>query len=49
MLEKIEADAKRISDLELDLEDQKRSRANYQSRTLSLEKDLMILDQKVVS
>ncbi len=48
MLKRIDADAKRISDLELDLEDQKRSRALYQSKASLLEKDVQTLDQRVV-
>lgn len=48
MIKKIDADAKRIAELELDLEDQKRSRALYQSKASLLEKDVQTLDQKVV-
>ncbi|KAI1258110.1 hypothetical protein MGN70_001157 [Eutypa lata] len=47
MIKKIDADAKRIAELELDLEDQKRSRALYQSKASLLEKDVQTLDQKV--
>lgn len=48
MIKKIDTDAKRIAELELDLEDQKRSRALYQSKASLLEKDVQTLDQKVV-
>ncbi|KAI2628784.1 hypothetical protein GGR54DRAFT_588717 [Hypoxylon sp. NC1633] len=37
ILKKLEADQKRINELELDLEDQKRSRASYQSKAIELE------------
>ncbi|KAI1129390.1 hypothetical protein F5Y10DRAFT_238512 [Nemania abortiva] len=37
MIQKINSDAKRISDLELDLDDQKKSRVEYQTRARSLE------------
>ncbi|KAI1304010.1 hypothetical protein F5Y03DRAFT_384916 [Xylaria venustula] len=37
MIQQIESDAKRISELELDLQDQKRSRADYQAKSMSLE------------
>ncbi|RYP13542.1 hypothetical protein DL767_010680 [Monosporascus sp. MG133] len=47
ILKRIDADAKRIAELELDLEDQKRSRALYQSKASLLEKDVQTLDQKV--
>ncbi|KAI0003604.1 hypothetical protein F4779DRAFT_601327 [Xylariaceae sp. FL0662B] len=47
ILERIEADAKKISDLELDLEDQKRSRAIYQSKSINLENDMQRLAQKL--
>ncbi|RYO94208.1 hypothetical protein DL766_002706 [Monosporascus sp. MC13-8B] len=47
ILKRIDADAKRIAELELDLEDQKRSRAVYQSKASLLEKDVQTLDQKV--
>ncbi|KAL7622239.1 hypothetical protein AAE478_007742 [Parahypoxylon ruwenzoriense] len=47
ILEKIEADSKRIIDLELDLEDQKRSRAAYQSKALTLEAEAERLIQKL--
>ena len=49
MIKQIDANAKRISDLELDLEDQKRSRALYQTKASLLEKDVQTLDQRVVS
>ncbi|KAI0602107.1 hypothetical protein F4775DRAFT_300261 [Biscogniauxia sp. FL1348] len=47
MLQKIDADAKKIAELELDLEDQKKSRAQYQAMSLSLENDMQRLVQKV--
>ncbi|KAI0433736.1 hypothetical protein F5Y09DRAFT_328760 [Xylaria sp. FL1042] len=37
MIQKIDNDAKRISDLELDLADQKKSRADYQARCMDYE------------
>ncbi|KAI1275583.1 hypothetical protein F5Y07DRAFT_369727 [Xylaria sp. FL0933] len=37
MIQKIDSDAKRISDLELDLADQKKSRADYQARCMDYE------------
>ncbi|OTB09539.1 hypothetical protein M426DRAFT_316088 [Hypoxylon sp. CI-4A] len=37
ILEKVETDTKRISDLELDLDDQKTSRAKYQAQVIELE------------
>ncbi|KAI1419649.1 hypothetical protein F5Y12DRAFT_209008 [Xylaria sp. FL1777] len=40
MIQKIDSDAKRISDLELDLDDQKKSRAHYQARTMALEAEV---------
>ncbi|KAI0973284.1 hypothetical protein F4678DRAFT_23933 [Xylaria arbuscula] len=40
MIQQIEKDRKRISDLELDLQDQKRSRADYQASCMSLENEL---------
>ncbi|KAI1387468.1 uncharacterized protein F4822DRAFT_406585 [Hypoxylon trugodes] len=40
ILEKIEADSKKINELELDLADQKRSRASYQSRASTLENEV---------
>ena len=49
MLEELNAAAKRTADLELDLEDQKRSRATYQGKSITLQKELQVLDQKLVS
>ncbi|KAI0899227.1 hypothetical protein F4806DRAFT_457078 [Annulohypoxylon nitens] len=40
ILERIESDAKKINELELDLEDQKTSRANYQSKAINLENEV---------
>ncbi|KAI0022861.1 hypothetical protein F4780DRAFT_769528 [Xylariomycetidae sp. FL0641] len=47
MLQQLEADAKRINELELDLEDQKNSRAQYQSRSLKLEGDVQRYQEKI--
>ncbi|KAI1801937.1 hypothetical protein F4811DRAFT_563599 [Daldinia bambusicola] len=40
MLEKIEADAKKINELELDLDDQRKSRADYQFKARNLESEV---------
>ncbi|KAI0839785.1 hypothetical protein F5Y06DRAFT_264605 [Hypoxylon sp. FL0890] len=47
ILEKLEANAKRITELELDLEDQKNSRANYQSKAMNLESEVRRFAQQV--
>ncbi|KAI3335538.1 hypothetical protein F4824DRAFT_147431 [Ustulina deusta] len=47
MIQKIDSDARRISDLELDLEAQKQSRAHYQSRTMALEAEMQLINSKV--
>ncbi|KAI8635615.1 hypothetical protein F5Y19DRAFT_461203 [Xylariaceae sp. FL1651] len=49
MIQKIEIDAKRIADLELDLDDQKKSRAQYQSKALNLEIDMQRWTQRLNS
>lgn len=40
MIQKINSDAKRISDLELDLDDQKKSRVDYQTMAINYEKEM---------
>lgn len=40
MIQQIDSDAKRISDLELDLEDSKKSRVNYQTTAMNYEKEI---------
>ncbi|KAI0888006.1 uncharacterized protein GGS22DRAFT_154795 [Annulohypoxylon maeteangense] len=47
ILERVEADAKKINELELDLEDQKTSRANYQSKAINLENEVRRLAQQL--
>ncbi|KAI1380364.1 hypothetical protein F4677DRAFT_406576 [Hypoxylon crocopeplum] len=47
ILDKIDADAKRINELELDLEDQKSSRASYQSKAIALENELRAIGRQV--
>ncbi|CAJ2505347.1 Uu.00g127410.m01.CDS01 [Anthostomella pinea] len=47
ILQRIEADQQRISDLELDLEDQKKSRASYQAQSINLDNELQRQRQKV--
>jgi hypothetical protein len=48
MLEKIHGDATTIANLTLDLEDQKKSRANYQSRAMTLENEKLHWNQRLV-
>ncbi|KAI2468359.1 hypothetical protein F4781DRAFT_398549 [Annulohypoxylon bovei var. microspora] len=47
ILDRVEADAKKINELELDLEDQKTSRANYQSKAINLENEVRRLAQQL--
>ncbi|KAI1106582.1 hypothetical protein F4804DRAFT_300480 [Jackrogersella minutella] len=47
ILEKIDSDSKRIKELELDLEDQKTSRASYQSKSNNLENEVRRLAQQL--
>ncbi|KAI0405110.1 hypothetical protein F4802DRAFT_198710 [Xylaria palmicola] len=49
MIQKITADEKRISDLELDLDDQKKSRVHYQSRARTLEAERQLVESKLNS
>lgn len=49
MIQKINSDAKRISDLELDLEDQKKSRVDYQTKAMNLNADLQRLGSRLNS
>ncbi|KAI2633313.1 hypothetical protein GGS21DRAFT_520064 [Xylaria nigripes] len=49
MIRKIEDYSKRIEDLELDLDDQKKSRAQYQARAMSLETDIQRWTQRLNS
>ena len=48
MLNKIEADAKKINDLELDLDDQRKSRADYQFQARSLESEVQRIAHQLV-
>ncbi|KAI0421515.1 hypothetical protein F5X98DRAFT_328544 [Xylaria grammica] len=49
MIQKIDSDAKRLADLELDLEDQKASRVHYQARSKDLEAEIQRLSSKLNS
>ncbi|KAI0541983.1 hypothetical protein GGR58DRAFT_527759 [Xylaria digitata] len=49
MIQKIDSDAKRLVDLQLDLDDQKASRAHYQSRSMDLEAEIQRLSSKLNS
>lgn len=49
MIRKIDSDAKRISELELDLEDQKTSRIEYQTKTRNLEMEMQRWGSKLNS
>ncbi|KAI1455033.1 hypothetical protein F4805DRAFT_437214 [Annulohypoxylon moriforme] len=47
ILERLEADAEKINKLELDLEDQQSSRANYQTKAINLENEVRRLAQQL--
>lgn len=49
MIEKINSDSQRIRELELDLDDQKRSRGRYQQMTVELERNLQLFERRIVS
>lgn len=49
MLQRIHSDEKRISDLELDLDDQKKSRMEYQAMAKSLEGEMQRWNSRLVS
>ncbi|KAI1826684.1 hypothetical protein F4861DRAFT_41315 [Xylaria intraflava] len=49
MVRKIEDYAKRVEDLELDLDDQKKSRAQYQARAMTLETEIQRWTQRLNS
>ncbi|KAI0439669.1 hypothetical protein F4803DRAFT_28030 [Xylaria telfairii] len=49
MIQKMSSDAKRISELELDLDDQKKSRMEYQSSTRNLENEMQRLISRLNS
>lgn len=48
MLNKIEADAKKINELELDLDDQRKSRADYQYKARTLESEVQRIAHQLV-